>query len=81
MRIQFKRWDGKSMRDPNSGTPMEVSSPSINELLRGKVVQAVGGVTPNTENVQIQFMDRTQVWFVTAAGQARIIVKLASDYP
>lgn len=78
MPIQIKRWDGQGdFEDPKTGELLHAAPESIYGLVAGRVVSGIGGVSTGTEAVQINFRDGSAVWFITAGGQPRILLRSA----
>jgi hypothetical protein len=76
MQIQVKRWDGQGdPQDPKTGEPISGNSQSVYSILGGKVISGVGGVTASTESITINFQDGSALWFVTAGGPPRILLR------
>jgi hypothetical protein len=74
VKIQFRRYDGQGdIDDPKTGSPINATPETFLALLNGRVVSGVGGVSPDSETMVINFSDGTAIWFVTTEGIPRVI--------
>jgi len=76
MQIQFRRWDGQGdPEDPKTGEPISASPQSVYAIIGGQVLSGVGGVSAGTETVVFNFQNGSALWFVTAGGPPRILMR------
>jgi len=47
----------------------------VRAILGGQVITGVGGVNDTTEAIVLNFNDGSALWFVTAGGPPRILLK------
>ena len=75
MSIQFRWWDGQGdPEDPKVGTP-GVTSLDAYVALGGKILSGIGGISPDTETFVINFKDRAALWFTTAGGTPKVLIR------
>ena len=73
MNIRVRKYESGDMDDPNVGAPIENNAAF--QLLVGRSVSGLGGVSADTERVVVNFSDGTAIWFVTSANVPRILIQ------
>jgi hypothetical protein len=76
MQIQIRKWDGQGdFEDPNTGELLITTPQAIYGMVGGRAITGVGGVAVGTEAIQFNLQDGGAIWFVTAGGTPRILIR------